>query len=155
MVLFEVFLKRRRFLPLYEKVWQAISPHLAIATAAEDEVAHRLDCFYYASVVYSAVYQSAVAAGMSTSTAFKLARLHLGKYPFDAGLREAVDAIFPADEGSRERRYAEQLQATVGRIAAGAAGAREVAAAETAEELAGLARFFAGLEFAAGGLYPP
>jgi hypothetical protein len=153
MVLFEVFLKRRRFLPLHEKVWQAISPHLAIGAAEDDEVAHRLDCFYYASVVYSAVYQSAVAAGMSTSTAFKLARLHLGKYPFDAKLREAVDAIFPAEEGSRERRYAEQLQATVGHIAAGvAAAAGKTSAADAGGELAGLARFFAGLDFAAGGL---
>jgi len=155
MALFEVLFKRRRFLPLYERLWQAVSPHLAITAGPDDPTAHRLACFHYASVIYACVFQAALAAGMSTSTAFSLARIHLRKCPFDSDLAGAVDGIFSAEEGSRERRYAETLQATLGRIAAAIAGPEGAAATAVKEELEELERVFAALDFAAEGPYPP
>ena len=155
MGLFELLLKRRKFLPLFDKVWTAVSPHLAIAAGPEQAVAHRLACFHYAGVVYASVYRAALAAGMSSSTAFPLARLQLGKYPFDDALEAAVDALFSADEGSRERRYAVALEEHLGRIVAAVATTGTPPEAEIAAELTALERRFAELDFAAGGLYPP
>lgn len=147
MALFEVLFKRRRFLPIHQRAWEAITPHLAIGAGPEDERAHRLECFHYASVVYTSVYQAALAAGMSTSTGHSLARLHLGKYPFDGALCDAVDAAFSADPGSSERRWAEALKTRLERVVA--------APATVADELAALREVFADLDFAATGLYPP
>jgi hypothetical protein len=154
MGLVDLFCKRRKFLPLFEQVWAAVSPHLAITAGPEEELAHRLDCFYYASVVYASVYQAALAAGMSTSTGHSLARIQLGKYPFESDLAPAVDALFSADAGSRERDWAEALQATLGRIVAGVAGG-DLAATAVVAELEELERRFAALGFAGGELYPP
>jgi len=153
MTLYDLFSKRRRFLPLYERAWQAIESHLAIKAGAEDAIPHRLSCFFYASVVYSLVYQSAVAAGMNTSSAYSVTRIQLAKYPFDAELRHAVDAIFPADEGSRERRFADHLQQTVGRIVA-AVQAGGVDDIDVGAELADLERFFAEQRFGDEGVTP-
>jgi len=153
--LFEVLAKRRKFLPLYEQVWAFIKPHLTINPNPANEITHRLECFYYASVVYSSVYQAALAAGMSTSSAYSLARIQLRKCPFDSALTDAVDGLFVAEAESREQRFAEQLQATIGRIAAAAVGSPGAPSVDPASELEGLARAFADYDFAAEGIYPP
>ena len=155
MGLFELLFKRRRFLPLYERVWDAVSPHLAITAGPEEPIPHRLACFYYGSVVYASVYQTALAAGMSTSSGYALARLHLGKYPFDGDLGTAVDALFTADAGSPERRWGDTLQDRLGRIVAAVKAGGAAAASGVATELEALAEDFATLAFGGGDLYPP
>jgi len=155
MALFDIFSKRRTFLPIYEQAWAAIRPHLRPAPAGEDEAAARLALFYLASILYSTVYQSCVAAGMTTSSAYSMARGHLAKSPFEEELRLAADAIFLAEEGSRERRYADVLQATVARIVTALAAGRPLEAAAVEAELAELRRFFTASDFGRDGLYPP
>lgn len=155
MTLFDLFSKRRKFLPLYEKVWSAIEPYLAIKAGPEDEVAHRLGCFFYASTVYSVLYQTAIAAGMSSSSAFSMTRIQLSKYPFDASLRNAVDVLFSADAGGRERHYADRLQAAIGQIVVAIKAGQNATAAGVQDKMAGLEQFFAEQDFARDGLYPP
>jgi len=155
MTLFDLFSKRRKFLPLYEKVWSAIEPYLMIKAGPEDEIAHRLDCFYYASTVYSILYQTAVAAGMSSSSAFSMTRIQLSKYPFDASLRHAVDVLFSADAGEKERTYADRLQATISQIVVAIKTGQDAVAAGVGDKMTGLEQFFAAQDFAAAGLYPP
>ena len=155
MALFDIFSKRRTFLPIYQQAWAAIRPHLAPEPAGDDEVAARLALFYLASLLYSTVYQACVAAGMTTSSAYSMARGHLSKAPFGEDLRLAVNAIFLAEEGSRERRYAEVLQASVARVVMAIAAGRPLEGVAVKAELMELARFFAAIDFARDGLYPP
>jgi len=155
MSLFNILSKRRKFIPLYEQVWQAITPQLTISAGPEDEIAHRLECFFYAGILYSAVYQSAMASGMNSSSAFSVARIQLEKSPFDSALCQAVNEIFSADSGSPERRYADRLQEAVGRIVATITSGQDAPAVLVAAELEELAQFFSAEEFAREGLYPP
>lgn len=146
MTLFDLFSKRRRFRALYDRVWAAIEPNLAIKAGPELPEAHRLACFYYASVVYAIVYQSALAAGMSTSSAFSVARIHLSKYPFDAALRGTVDRSFSADAGLRERDFSERLQATIEPLVTAARAGRQADPTDVAGQLATLEETLAGLD---------
>ncbi|AMV71561.1 hypothetical protein JCM30471_03850 [Desulfuromonas carbonis] len=154
MALFDIFSKRRTFLPLYEQAWAAIRPHIMPEPAGEDEAAARLALFYLASILYSTVYQACVAAGMTTSSAYSMARGHLAKSPFAEELRLAVDAIFLAEEGSRERRYADVLQATIARIVSALAAGHPLAVAAIEAELAELRRVFAASDCGRDGLSP-
>jgi len=155
MTLFDLFSKRRKFLPLYEQVWAVVEPHLSIKTDPADEIAHRLACFYYACVVYSLVYQAGVAAGMSSSSAFSVTRIQLGKYPFDEALRERVDTVFSADASGRESAFADQLQGTMQRLVAGIKSGQQAASLGVASELAANEQFFQAQDFAGNGIYPP
>jgi len=146
MSLFEVLFKRRRFLPLHQRLWQEISPHLLITVAAEDDpAAHRRECFFYAAVVHASVYVAALEAGMSTSTGYSLARIQLRKCPFDDELLERVDALFSAEHGSAAQLFAERLLETVGSIAGGLHPAQLASPVDTAEAMAGLQAYFSGL----------
>lgn len=155
MALFDIFSKRRTFLPIYEQAWAAIRPHIVPEPAGEDEVAARLALFYLASILYATVYQACLAAGMTTSSAYSMARGHLAKSPFEEELRVAVDGIFHTEEGSRERRYADVLQATVARIVTAIVAGRPLEVAAVKAELMELGRFFAAIDFGRNGLYPP
>lgn len=154
MGLFELLLKRRRFLPLFERVWDVVSPHLAITAGPEAPVAHRLACFYYGSVVYAGVFQAARAAGMSPSSGHALARLQLGHYPFDAALKDAVDDLFTAAAGTPEGTWSETLTASLSRIVALVKGGGDGADHAVAAELEALERRFGELGLGGGGLYP-
>jgi len=155
MTLFDLFSKRRKFLPLYEQVWAIVEPHLSIKTDPADETAHRLACFYYACVVYSLVYQAGVAAGMSSSSAFSVTRIQLGKYPFDEALRERVDTVFSADATERERNFADRLQLGMQRIVNGIKSGQNADSLEVAGELASIEQSFLAKDFAGSGIYPP
>lgn len=151
MGLFEVLFKRRKFLPIHERLWQVLSPHLGISVGPEDDAdGYRRECFFYAGVVYASVYQAALSAGMSTSTGFSLARIQLRKCPFDSHLLDEVDAMFTADMGSEERQFADRLLETVGEIAAGMNGAGSSPSVEAATALQALQQFFSGLGFLPG-----
>jgi hypothetical protein len=155
MTLFDLFSKRRKFLQLYERVWALVESHLSIKADPADEIAHRLACFYYACVVYSLVYQTGVAVGMSSSSAFSVTRIQLSKYPFDEALRERVDTVFSADATARERDFADQLQVGMQRIVIGIKSGQNADSLEVAGELATIEQLFLAQDFASHGIYPP
>ncbi len=103
MYILEIFRKRRKFTAIFEKAWQLISSNIAYPPNTSDEPAQKL--VFFGALAYGAVYQSALAAGMSTSAAHYLARMHMRKYKFENFLTEAVDAIFAASDDEEEQKY--------------------------------------------------
>lgn len=72
---------------------------------AEQDPAQKL--VYYGLMTYAAVFESALAAGMSTSAAHHLARLQVGKYKFDPLITKAVGGVFADAETAQEQAYAD------------------------------------------------
>ncbi len=103
MLLFEIFRNRRKFTSNFEKAWPLISSNVVYPPGTGDEPAQKL--VFFGALAYGAVYQTALAAGTSTSAAHYMARMHLRKYKFESFISEAVTAIFAASDNDEEQKY--------------------------------------------------
>jgi hypothetical protein len=109
----EIFLKKRKFSAIYTPAWTRLSAHITYPPDTEDAPEQRLA--FFGALSYATGYQSALAAGMSTSAAHYLARVLLRKFKFEEWLNEALIALFaPDDEGAQA--YADGFLARVGAL---------------------------------------
>ncbi len=130
MYIFEIFLKRRRYLAVFEKAWQLVSSRIAYPPGTGEEPEQKL--VYFGVLSYATVFQSALAAGMSSSAGHYLARMQIRKYQFDSAIAEAVNAVFsPSEDGDQD--YAGLFQARIGAVVQAVAAGGD-AAAEAAIE---------------------
>jgi hypothetical protein len=126
MIIFEIFKKSRSFEPILKKTWQRISTDIPYPPLAEDDPRQKL--LYFGMLAYAAVFESALAAGMSTSAAHYLARMQIGKYKLGKPISRAVADVFSGHESDEERAYAEFfLTRLAGIIAMVRAGEGDVA----------------------------
>jgi hypothetical protein len=145
MYIVEIFTKKRRFSAVYKAVWPLISAGIAYPPETENEPKQKL--VYFGALSYGTVYQSALAAGMTTSAAHYMARMLLRNLKFDNWMTEAIIAIFaPSDE--EERAYAAAFLATIASlIEMIRARGEAVEADEIASVMLELSRFFRKVDF--------
>jgi hypothetical protein len=140
MYIVEIFTKKRRFSAVYKAVWPLISAGIAYPPETENEPKQKL--VYFGALSYGTVYQSALAAGMTTSAAHYMARMLLRNLKFDNWMTEAIIAIFaPSDD--EERSYVASFLATIASlIEMIRARGDAVEAAEIASVMLELSRFY-------------
>jgi hypothetical protein len=145
MYIVEIFTKKRRFSAVYKAVWPLISAGIAYPPETENEPEQKL--VYFGALSYGTVYQSALAAGMTTSAAHYMARMLLRNLKFDDWMTEAIIAIFaPSDD--EERSYVASFLATIASlIEMIRARGDAVEAAEIASVMLELSRFYRKVDF--------
>ncbi|HKJ04319.1 MAG TPA: hypothetical protein VJ974_01890 [Geopsychrobacteraceae bacterium] len=114
MILFEVLRKRGRFGPILERTWKRIGTDIPYPPVTEQNPAQRL--IYFGMIAYALVYESALAAGMSTSAAHYLARMQIGKYNLDKASTSVVEGFFSGCETKDEQAYADFFLTRMGTI---------------------------------------
>jgi hypothetical protein len=113
MYILEIFLKKRKFSSIYKTAWPLLSAHVIYPPGTDDAPEQRL--VFFGALSYAAVYQSSLAAGMSTSAAHYMARVFLRNFKFEEWINEAIIAIFaPADDEAQA--YASGFLARVGSL---------------------------------------
>lgn len=122
MYILDIFFKRRKFIELFEQTWKAIGDKLSLARGTEDETEAQLELFYFVSVVYSSVFHTALAAGMSASSAHYLARLQSKKSKVDQTIVMAVEKMFSTPEGKKQDEYVALTNAKIKPIVAALQG---------------------------------
>ena len=113
MYLLEIFLKKRKVSAVYKTVWPLLSAHITYPPGTDDEPEQRL--VFFGALAYATVYQSSLAAGMSTSAAHYMARMMLRNLKFDEWMNEAIVAIF-APHDDEAQAYASDFLARVGSL---------------------------------------
>ncbi len=100
MYILEIFFKRRKFMTIFDDAWKVIGKNISMAQHTENGSDPQLELYYFASVFYCTVYQAAISAGMSTSSAHYLARIQTRKSKVDMPIVSAAEEIFtsPDDE---------------------------------------------------------
>ncbi|WP_298037982.1 hypothetical protein [uncultured Desulfuromonas sp.] len=114
MIVFEIFRKRRTFAAIFNKVWPLVSAYIPYPPDIGDEPEQQL--VFTGALVYGTVYQSALAAGTSTSAAHYLARMHLRNYKFDSAVSESITEIFAGSDDAEEQEYTDLFQTRLGGI---------------------------------------
>ncbi len=113
MYILDIFFKRRKFIAIFEKTWQSIGDKISLVQGAEDEAEAQLELFYFVSVVYCSVFHSALAAGMSESSAHYLARIQTKKSKVDESIVTAVEEMFSTPEGEQQQTYVQLANAKI------------------------------------------
>ena len=105
MILVEVFKHRRKLEPIIQQTWKRIGTEIPYPPIAEDDPEQKLT--YFGMVAYAVVYQSALAAGMSTSAAHYLARMQIGKYKLGKPITKVVESIYTGHETAEDKACAD------------------------------------------------
>ena len=117
MYILDIFFKRRKFINIFEKTWQAIGDKISLVQDSEDEKETQRELFYFVSVVYCSVFQSALAAGMDESSAHYLARIQTKKSKVDGEIVSAVEKMFSTPENDQQQSYVDLAHKQIGPIA--------------------------------------
>jgi hypothetical protein len=145
MYIVEIFTKKRRFSAVYKAVWPLISAGIAYPPETENEPEQKL--VYFGALSYGTVYQSALAAGMTTSAAHYMARMLLRNLKFDDWMTEAIIAIFAPSDDEEQKYVASFLARIASLIETIRARGDAVEAAEIAPVLLELSRFYRKVDF--------
>ena len=142
MIAIEVFRKKKKMAPILNSCWPVLTDAMPYPAGAETEPAQKL--VYFGMMTYAIVYESAIAAGMSSSAAHYLARLQLGKCKLGDAVTGVVESTFSGFDTDEERAYADFFHSRVGQaIEKIMAGSSDVESLQL--ELAGHFRPVAGL----------
>ena len=114
MLLFEVMKNRRKLEPIIQQTWKRIGTDIPYPQAAEEDAEQKL--IYFGMIAYALVYQSALAADLSTSAAHYLSRMQVGKYKLGKSATKQVEEIFTGHENEEERAYADYFLTRLNRI---------------------------------------
>ncbi len=113
MYILEIFLKKRKFSTIYKAAWPLISTHIIYPPDTDEEPEQRL--VFFGALTYATVYQSCLAAGMSTSAGHHLARILLRNLKFEEWINEAIIDIFAPDD-EQAQAYTAGLFSRVGSL---------------------------------------
>ena len=105
MIAIEVFKKKKKMAPIQNKCWPVITNDMPYPPAAEQEPAQKL--VYFGVIAYATIFESATAAGMSSSAGHYLARMQIGKYKLDKLISQAVESVFSGFDTEEEQAYAD------------------------------------------------
>lgn len=105
MIIFEVFKHRRKLEPIIQQTWKRIGTDIPYPPIAEEDPKQKL--IYFGMVAYAMVYESALAAEMSTSAAHYLSRMQIGKYKLGKPVTQEVEGIFTGHETEEAKIYAD------------------------------------------------
>lgn len=105
MLLFEVMKNRRKLEPIIQQTWKRIGTDIPYPQAAEEDADQKL--IYFGMIAYALVYQSALAADLSTSAAHYLSRMQIGKYKLGKPVTKQVEEIFTGHDTEEEQAYAD------------------------------------------------
>ena len=105
MLFFEVMKHRRKLEPIIQQTWKRIGKDIPYPQVAEDNAEQKL--IYFGMIAYAMVYESGLAAGMSTSAAHYLSRMQVGKYKLGKSTTRVVEDIFTGHENDDEKIYAD------------------------------------------------
>ena len=121
MIAIEVFRKKKKMEPILQKCWPVITANLPYPPAAEQEPAQKL--VYFGLITYATVFESAVAAGMSSSAGHYLARMQLEKCDLAATVNGLVESTFSGFDSDEEQAYVDffhsRISQAITRIMAG------------------------------------
>jgi hypothetical protein len=146
MYVIEIFTKKRRFSAIYKTVWPLISASITYPPATENEPEQKL--IFFGALTYGTVYQSALAAGMTTSAAHYMARMLLRNLKFDDWMTEAVIAIFAPSDDEEEQTYAASFLTRIASLIETIRGRPDaIGAAETADAMLELSRIYRKVDF--------
>lgn len=108
MLSLEVFRKRGKYSPIFDATWQRVSAEMTFPEIAEEDPDQKL--VYIGMIAYAAVYESALAADMSTSAAHYLARTQMKHYKLSKPISKAVDWFFSGTDDPQNQAYADLLR---------------------------------------------
>ena len=112
MIAIEVFRKRKKMEPILNRCWPALTTDLPYPAVVGQEPAQKL--VYFGLITYATVYESAVAAGMSSSAAHYLARLQVGNCKLGQPVTGIVESTFSGSDEEDVRLYAEGFHSRIG-----------------------------------------
>ena len=110
MYILEIFFKRRKFMTIFDDAWKVIGKNISMAQHTENGSDPQLELYYFASVFYCTVYQAAISAGMSTSSAHYLARIQTRKSKVDMPIVSAAEEIFTSPDDEKLAGFGASLQ---------------------------------------------
>lgn len=131
MFILEIFLKRRKFMTIFDNAWPVIGKNLSTSQGDVADTDPQLELFYFSSLLYCSVYHAALSAGMSTSSAHYLARNQTNKSKIDSSILLAAQEVFAAPDDATLQQFAGDLDACVEPLVA--AAAKKAAAIDEAE----------------------
>lgn len=114
MIAIEVFRKKKKMEPIFNKCWPVITNDMPYPPVAEQEPAQKL--IYFGVITYAAVFESATAAGMSSSASHYLARMQLGKCALGEVVTESVESIFSGFDTDSEQEYADFFHRQISQV---------------------------------------
>ncbi len=112
MIAIEVFRKKKKMEPILNKCWSMITDDMPYPPVAEQEPVQKL--VYFGVIAYATVFESATAAGMSSSAGHYLARMQLGKCKLGELVTERVEATFSGFDTDAEQEYADFFHRQIG-----------------------------------------
>jgi hypothetical protein len=112
MIAIEVFKKKKKMAPIMNKCWPIITSDMPYPPMAEQEPAQKL--VYFGVITYATVFESATAAGMSSSAGHYLARMQLGKCALGEVVTEHVESTFSGFDTDAEQEYVDFFHSHIG-----------------------------------------
>lgn len=154
MYILEIFFKRRKFMKIFDAAWKVIGNNISMSQHAAEPSDPQLELFHFSAVFYCCVYQAALSAGMSSSSAHYLARIQTRKNNIDKAIVAASEEVFAAPDDERLKAYGTTLTCHIEPIVAAVSGSdAAVDDAEFKTSLGELYQYFQQRGFSAAELF--
>ncbi len=125
MYILDIFLKKRKFTEIFEKVWVVVGNNISLAHDGENGTDPVLEMYYFVTMVYSTVFNCAEAAGMNSSSAHYLARTQTKLSKVDPPIVAAAQEVFAVPDDEKMREYGDYLNTRIKAIVAASVASGE------------------------------